>query len=179
MNSFIKHLLLLSISFLLIGCSEKKNSNIDPPIDDQPIVEMTRIPLFEQPFGYASLSISNRTDELNIIQVQDEIEFLDALLLDDGKIIEIQNDLNLGSNYVEAMLLDNDLNLEDFQSVYRSHSRQPLLHPTLLEQGVGQVRIVLRNNLMIYSKDGSTIKHASFLIDGSTDIVFRNLRLSG
>ncbi|MBU1144129.1 MAG: hypothetical protein KKH92_10880 [Firmicutes bacterium] len=84
----------------------------------------------------------------------------------------------MGSKEVEQKLISAGMNLEQVRTVYRPHSRQPLLHPTLKESGVGVIRIVLRNDLMIFSKNAVSIEHASFQIDGSSNIIFRNLHLS-
>ena len=43
------------------------------------------------------------------------------------------------------------------------------------ESGIGLVRIVQKNNLMIFSKNAAEIKHANFSIDDSENIIIRNL----
>jgi pectate lyase len=135
--------------------------------------------LFQHPYGFASLDVSNREEILTgIYQVGTEVEFLDALLSADVKIIEITADLDLGSISVSQALTLLGRTLVEVRNVYRPHSNSPKLHPILLETGVGQVRFVGRQGLLIYSNHGAMITHAGFLIDQSSDIVIRNLKFS-
>ncbi|MCR3905542.1 MAG: hypothetical protein NUK62_00740 [Tenericutes bacterium] len=177
----------LMTTIILVGCEGKLSTEeptITPiiptePIKSQPNETPLDLSLFENSFGFSSLIVTNKSDIIDgYYEVENEIEFLNALMDQDTKIIEIKNDLNLGSFEVENMLEEQNLSLEDYRSVYRSHSRQALLHPILKETGVGIVRIVLRDDLTIFSKNGSTIRHTSFLIDGSTNIVIRNLEFA-
>lgn len=141
--------------------------------------ELNSFPIFEGTYGFASLSITNRSlEESGYYQVSTEVEFLDALIALDVSVIEITSDLDLGSIYVEAKLVEAGKNLADYDEVYRPHNHQPQLHPLLLATGIGQITLVGFDHLMIYSKYGSTIKHVSFAIDDSSDIVFRNLHLA-
>lgn len=162
-------ILLIINSFLLSACDiwgepESKSESFPP--------------WFYNPFGFASLTVSNRSNNEAYVKVADEIEFLDALLDEDIQVIEIAADLSLGSKEVEAKLNAIDKSLDQYRNVYRTHSREPILHPVLKATGVGRVRIRLRENLIIYSKTGNAIKHAGFEIDESKDIVFRNLKFS-
>ncbi len=134
---------------------------------------------FESPFGFASLTISDRSDVMSgIYVVASELEFLDALMAEDVAIIEITADLDLGFLIVSAAATAAGRSVAGFADVYRKHSHDPLLHPTLKETGVGQVRLIGFQGLMIYSENGASIRHAGFLIDGSNDIVIRNLSFS-
>lgn len=167
------------------------STTVYPTTTDIPTTQTTGIPttltttgspqieiaMFEQPFGFATLQVSDRQD-IDPVIVDSEISFLYALMDPHVHVIEIVGDLYLGQNEVESALLIQDISLSDVRSVYRPHSRQPIKHPHLMESGVGVVRIVERDGLMIYSQNGSQIKHASFLIDGSTDIVLRNLHFT-
>jgi len=166
MKKFLFILLVLT-SFLLSACGGESETNTES------------FPTwYYNPFGFASLTVSERSENEASVKVATEIEFLDALLNQENQVIEITADLNLGSKEVEAKLKVIGKNLNDYRNVYRAHSNKPLLHPVLIETGVGRIRIRKRENLMIYSKTGNSIKHASFEIDGSKDIVFRNLKFS-
>lgn len=135
--------------------------------------------LFRDSFGYSSLIISDRTEvDSGIYQASNEVEFLDALMQPDVKIIEITNDLNLGSIEVLSKLSESGKTIGAYSAVYRAHSHQPLMHPWLIESGIGQIRIHGFSPLMIYSKNGNVIKHSSFSIVDSSDIVIRNLEFS-
>jgi pectate lyase len=182
MKKLIKLMILIMTSVFLVSCEPKQT--IDTVVPTEPVTEQPNetpidYTLFENSFGFSSLIITNRStiDEGYVI-ANDEVDFINALLDSGTKIIEITNDLNMGSKEVAEKLALAGMNLEQVRSVYRPHSRQPIMHPILKESGVGVVRIVLRNDLMIFSKAGSTIKHTSFLIDGSANIVFRNLHFS-
>ena len=149
------------------------------PNDSTVIIDDNQFDIFNSPFGYASLGVTPRNKDSTYIQVNNEIDFIEALAHPDIRIIEITNDLNMGANYVSNQLEMQGKSLNDYRSVYRRHGHTPLLHPTLIEHGVGIIRLVLKNQLTIFSKNGYSISHSAFLIDGSHDIVIRNLRLNG
>jgi pectate lyase len=137
---------------------------------------------FFNPYGYASLTITNRINK-PVIQVNNEIEFLDALANKNNKIIEITSNLNMGYNNVVKLLQASGKTVEQINeytsgSYYRQNQNIPLLHPILIKEGVGQLIIQNRTDgLMIYSKTGIEIKHLTIQIKTSKDIVFRNLHL--
>lgn len=148
---------------------------ITPPDEELPI-DYSRL---NNPFGFSSLVVTDRSSFKDVlIEVNNEIEFLDALNDPNTKVIQINSDLSLGSIEVSSFLQQASKTLSGYSNVYRAHSRQPLTHPILLTSGVGQVRLNNRRDLMIYSKTGIKIKHASFQIEGSTNIVIRNIHLS-
>jgi len=187
MNKKLIYILLCILILFISGCERKtiETPSISEPTEE-PIDSIPSEPneidedLFRYSFGFSSLSITNRNEVTEgYYEVSTEIEFLDALMQSDARIIEIKNNLNLGSKHVEARLLDDGLLLSTYRSVYRPHSRQPLLHPILLNEGIGQIRLISRENLMIYSKSGHTIKHTTFIIDGVKDLVIRNLSFTG
>jgi hypothetical protein len=105
--------------------------------------------VFQNPFGFASLDVSNREEIVTgIYQVDNEIEFLDALLASDVKIIEITADLDLGSSVISQALISLGRTLVEVRDVYRSHSNTPKLHPisgsllwTVSETGVATLNI--------------------------------------
>ncbi len=167
---------LLIIFFLLIcsGCKNNKSSTTNLTNTttttyinnkDSPLMSVS---------GFAQDFISNRIDISSdsdcYVIVNNEYEFIEALSNKEIKVIEINNDLNLG--YEE---LQWQYDLSEFSKIVKSHNK-PLLHPTLIESGVSKINIQDRHSLMIFSKSGHTIKHASFIIKRSEDIVFRNLR---
>jgi len=182
MKIILKFIIIFATILLLVSCESKQTIDTLVPresVTEQPNETPYDYSLFENSFGFSSLIVTDRSlITKGYVLVNDEIELINALLDTDTKIIEIVNDLYMGSIEVSEKLALTGMNLEQVRSVYRPHSRQPLLHPTLMESGVGVIRIILRNDLMIYSQTGITIKHASFLIDGSSNIVFRNLHLS-
>ncbi|MCF7929900.1 MAG: hypothetical protein K9L02_00110 [Acholeplasmataceae bacterium] len=181
----MKHLILLIFIILTItmmsGCEVKETEEpiIEDPIDIIPKENPVKYDLIESSFGFSALTITDRsliTENYDI--VNNEIEFLDALMDTETKIIEITHDLNLGSIEVSNMLTAQSKNLSMYSNVFRPDSKQPLTHPTLIDSGIGLIRIIGRNNLTIFSKTGITIKHASFNIDDSSDIIIRNLHFS-
>jgi pectate lyase len=182
---FIHVLLVMSI-LVLISCSKTPSNNLPDDIDqnhtDDDINDFDEIKhrLFLNPFGFSSLVNKSRHSDLSgYYEVSNEIQFLEALMDHQARIIEIKEDLNLGSKYVNDLLeLDGKL-MSEYRNVYRPHARQPLLHPTLLETGIGQVRLVNRDDLMIFSKEGQTIHHTTFIIDAVHDLVIRNLHFTG
>ena len=186
---------LILLIFFLIGCQTieenieteiktPEETLITPTEPEETIISpIPTIPIqydrFLSPHGFAELGIEQRNISEGYIEVHNEIEFLQALMEPNIQIIEIKNDLNMGANHIQSLLESEGLTLNDVRTVYRRHSHTPLKHPTLIENGVGSIRIVLRNHLMIYSTYGATISHATTLIDGSNDIVIRNLKLTG
>lgn len=162
-----KILFLLLIALVLFACDSGSDSTSQ---------EEAFPSWFYNPYGFASLTIGNRSAEVSV-QVYDEVEFLDALMQEDVKVIEICSDLNLGAKEVAKKLEASGKDLNAYRNVYRSQ-REAELHPLLKETGVGRVRLRLRESLMLYSKTGKTIKHAGFEIDEAKDIVIRNLKFS-
>ena len=174
--------LILFLSIFLVSCTRNEKI-LTPPIkteptlpNETPYMDETK---FYNSFGFSSLIITDRSEVVDgFVDVYDEVDFLDALLDSTTKIIRIHDDLALGSIEVNARLNEQNKSLDTYKNVYRAHSRQALMHPTLVESGVGQIRIIDRSDLMIYSEVGIKITHASFVIDRSENIVFRNLHLS-
>jgi pectate lyase len=167
---------------LLNGCVDSvpiESVTPDETTPELPIETDIHHAILENPFGFSSLVITDRSQQkTGIAIVSSALEFIQALNNSEVKVIEVTHDLNLGSKAVESELMKTGLSIDVYRAVYRAHNHQALLHPTLIEQGVGSIRIIGRDGLMIYSKTGNIIKHASFLIDNSSDIVIRNLYLS-
>ncbi|MBI4908994.1 MAG: hypothetical protein HY820_35565 [Acidobacteria bacterium] len=82
------------------------------------------------------------------------------------KVIEIMNDLLLGFNEIDPTARIGPL---------RSASA-PLLHPTLLASGVSRIDIQDKDGLTIFSTVGATIRHATFNIKRSSNVIIRNLK---
>lgn len=145
---------------------------------------------YQSDYGFASSVISSRhaleADKISV--VHNEIEFLDALNDKKIKVIKIESDLNMGSLNVERLLRaagKTQTQIDEYMSgsVYRANNNTPISHPTLLEEGVGQVIIQNRmgdqKGLMIYSEKGITIKHLTTQIKDAEDIVIRNIHFTG
>lgn len=144
--------------------------------NEKPVIDYSR---FQNPFGFSSLVITDRSGYKNDIEVvTNEIEFLDALMNEEVMIIKLMNDLSLGSKELSIKLEEVGKTLNDYKNVYRAHRNTPLTHPTLMESGIGEVRLLNRSDLVIYSESGIKIKHAAFLIEDSNNLVFRNIHFS-
>ncbi|MCM1100600.1 MAG: pectinesterase family protein [Clostridium sp.] len=97
-------------------------------------------------------------------------EFLDALLkIQSGgrpSVIEVTADIGLG-----------DKEIADYAkySAIASTYNPPLTHPTLLESGVSKINLKGMSSITIFSKNGSTIKHAALDINNSNNIIIRNI----
>jgi pectate lyase len=85
------------------------------------------------------------------------------------KVIEITTNMSLGWNEIGS-------NVQNLASTpFRSHN-PPQLHPVLLQTGVSLIDIKPRSGLTIFSANGVTIKHATFNIKGTANIIVRNLK---
>ena len=85
------------------------------------------------------------------------------------KVIEIMNDLDLGWNEIGSAV-------QTLASTpFRPHNA-PLLHPRLLVTGVSLIDIKPRSGLTIFSASGATIRHATFNIKSTANIIVRNLK---
>lgn len=65
-----------------------------------------------------------------------------------------------------------------YSGVIRAYGtgQEPIMHPTLKETGVSQLKMHGFKNVTIFSRNGARIKHASTLIEGdSQNIIIRNL----
>jgi pectate lyase len=85
------------------------------------------------------------------------------------KVIEITTNMDLGWNEVGVAV-------QTLASTpFRSHNT-PLLHPRLLVTGVSLIDIKPRSGLTIFSANGATIRHATFNIKSTGNIIVRNLK---
>jgi pectate lyase len=85
------------------------------------------------------------------------------------KVIEIMNDLNLGWNEIDPAV-------KTLLSTPFSQPQTPLLHPVLLASGVSTMQISPKSGLTIFSANGATIRHASWSIKNTANIIIRNLK---
>jgi len=83
------------------------------------------------------------------------------------RVIEIMNDLNMGWNEVGTLLQADGLLRQNIAA---------RKHPALIASGVSLLDIMSFNGLTIFSRNGSTIRHAEFNIKNGTNLVLRNLR---
>lgn len=141
---------------------------------------------YKSDYGYASLIIENRQNQVsNVTEVSNEIEFLEAIADPATTIIKITKDLNLGYYHLTRVLQDAGktpveiAEMLDNNKYFRMNPNVPTLHPRLLENGIGQWILQDRKKLMVYSEYGATISHLTISIKTSTDIVFRNLHMTG
>jgi pectate lyase/pectin methylesterase-like acyl-CoA thioesterase len=72
----------------------------------------------------------------------------------DPMVVEVRTDIDLGP--------------------LNNHSNPPLINPELIASGIGSIRVA--SNKTVFSDRGSTLTHGSLNIDGSQNIIIRNLR---
>ena len=104
-------------------------------------------------------------DDDNYYIASTEKEFLDALAAAGGgspTVIEITKDMELGNFEIQE------------QGIYIQGNHIPLLHPTLLKTGVSKLTLSV-NNLTIFSKNGSAIKHCGITINNARNLIIRNI----
>lgn len=204
MKKIILFLLTVFCIFTVTSCNQQQddlnneddNTNQTPEVPNTDNNEDETPPQVEPEFTYdynKGLSVGgfaydmtlNKVAEsdTNYIKVSTPMEFMDAIRVkakesssDNPMVIEILNDLNLG--YLE--IGDDVVNkyksngLTDFDKYAKNgtfiHSK------VLLESGVSQIEISDVNNVIIYSKNGATIKHAGFKVTRCENLAFRNLR---
>jgi pectate lyase len=85
------------------------------------------------------------------------------------KVIEIMNDLDLGWNEIGSAV--QTLGSTPFRA-----NAAPKIHPVLLQTGVSKIDITPKSGLTIFSANGSTIRHTSFNIKGTSNVIVRNLK---
>ena len=86
------------------------------------------------------------------------------------KVIEIMNDLDLGWNEIGTAV-------QNLGSTPFTAHNPPKLHPRLLTTGVSKLDIKYKNGgLTIFSANGATIRHCTFNIKSTHNIIVRNLK---
>lgn len=125
--------------------------------------------------GYAQSAVTTgggllKETNSNYYKVATAKEFMDALAaIQSGKrpsVIEITEDLNLGSNEIA--------DFASYGSLVSAHNA-PLTHPELLNTGVSKINLRGFSDLTIFSSNGSSINHASLDIRESSNIIIRNI----
>jgi len=104
------------------------------------------------------------TNALELAQALKDSKTLGAV-----KVIEIMNDLDLGWNEIGSAVQTLA------SSPFRAHNA-PKLHPALIAAGVSLIDIQSKPGLTIFSANGATIRHATFNLKGTSNIVIRNLK---
>jgi len=104
----------------------------------------------------------------NYAKVYTATDLANAINSKTVKIIEIMNDLNLGYNEIEA-------SAKASSEPFRAHNPAQL-HPVLLRTGVSLIDIQKKNGLTIFSANGATIRHATFNVKSSGNVIIRNLK---
>ncbi|HXI73572.1 MAG TPA: immunoglobulin domain-containing protein [Verrucomicrobiae bacterium] len=86
------------------------------------------------------------------------------------KVIEIMNDLDLGWNEIGSAV-------QTLSSTPFNVAATPKLHPRLITTGVSKLDIKYKNGgLTIFSANGATIRHCTFNIKSTHNIIVRNLK---
>ncbi len=90
-------------------------------------------------------------------------------------VVEVMNDIDLGWNKIGSVA-------QGFSDVIEANS--PSVHPTLKQTGVSTIYIGGRQNLTIFSKNGSCLSHACFQMraqDGVAceNVIIRNIKFVG
>jgi pectate lyase len=86
------------------------------------------------------------------------------------KVIDIAADLNLGYTEVGSSVTSST------SGGLLSAAATPKLHPVLLATGVSKLDIKTGTGLTIYSENASTIKHCTFNVKSTSNIIIRNLK---
>lgn len=119
--------------------------------------------------GYAKISvdlqeIGENSNEYAKVSNAKELE--EAINNSNIKVIEIENDLDLGINNIKEELSTD---------IITAHN-VPLTHPDLIKSGVSRLKIKDRDQLKIYSKNGATILHCNIVLENCNDIIIANLK---
>ena len=90
-------------------------------------------------------------------------------------VIEITQDLDLGYNVISKAIdnLENYDVLDWFDHKYDEAG--VFIDPYISKSGISQIKIENMSNLLIYSKNGSKIKHAGFKVTSCYNLAIRNL----
>ena len=107
-------------------------------------------------------------DKDKYIEVSNEEEIIKAIENNNIKIININNDLDLGYN---------SLIKKSISSKFIIEHNKALTHPILRDTGVSKLLIKNRNGLIIKSSNGSKLLHTNIVIDNSKNIEISNIEL--
>ena len=131
---------------------------------------------FADSYGVTGGGLLKKGENDNYRIATNEKEFLDAILAArnaKGKpmVIEITKDMKLGNKELDAQSDITFSNYSKFINAETEGKTEPLLHPTLTASGVSKMYLQDTENLTIFSKNGSSIKHCGIVIKGSKNIV--------
>lgn len=115
---------------------------------------------------FSIVDINIEKNDTNYKSVKNAVELEEALLNPEIEIIEITNDIDLGYNIIKDEIKTGD--------IFQEHNL-PLIHPKLKGTGVSKLRIKNKENLTIYSDNGSSILHCNIRIENSKNIKIYNL----
>lgn len=115
---------------------------------------------------FSIVDISIDRNDVNYMAVKNATELEEALLNPEIELIEIMNDIDLGYNLIKSELKT--------EKIFKGHNI-PLTHPKLKDTGVSKLEIKNKENLIIYSNNGSSILHCNIRIENSKNIKIYNL----
>ena len=133
--------------------------------------------------GFAKGNISDRSmygeDSSEYRTVSTPYEFFQAINdAQNGlvKVIEITNDLNLGWLELDDNVKNDFPNMIEAYTGSLTSSATPVSNPVLIESGISCVTFNNIDGLTIFSKNGSSIRHAEIKFNsGVNDVAIRNL----
>jgi pectate lyase len=165
------------LSALLVSCLLLRNAEAATPGNSSPTRfrtnDLTRFNLVGFGAGTTGGGVIAETDAA-YRKVHTPLEFATAVR-DANKragmvrVIEIMNDLNLGWNEIDPAV-------KSLEATPFSQPAPPKLHPALIHSGVSTVQISPKRGLTIFSVNGATIRHASWSIKNTANIIIRNLK---
>jgi len=87
-------------------------------------------------------------------------------------VIELTSDLDLGFNVLDNLGLVDEGGIV---SNWFTNNTDMFVDPYISEKGISQIKIENISNLLIYSKNGSKIKHAGFKVNSCYNVAIRNI----
>ena len=117
--------------------------------------------------NFSIVEVKIEKNNVNYKEVKNASEFEEALLNPEVEIIKIENDIDLGYNVIKDELKTN--------MIFEEHNL-PVTHPKLKETGVSKLNLENKDNLIIYSENGSSILHCNIRIKNCNNIKISNLR---
>ncbi len=150
----------------------------EPVITQLPDTERTQETFNKSFFSLTGFAkVSERTDAIGTSAYRtaaNAAEFLKAIAdAAEGKVkvIEITQDLDLGWNMLDEETQNLPCIIE-----YAQPTHNGFTNPTLMQTGVSQLMITDTHGLTVFSKNGATVRHAEWKLQGSSsDLVIRNL----
>ncbi|WP_338555832.1 pectinesterase family protein [Paenibacillus sp. KS-LC4] len=83
-------------------------------------------------------------------------------------VIELLGDIALGSEEIGD-------EIAKYGRLIQPAQHQPLMHPTLIKSGISTLRLEGMSGLTIFSQNGAKLTHVKIEINGSSNIIIRNL----